>query len=629
MLRTVQERPIMIQNNVANTQPVNLSKYQLFTIKDHPRTGEISVKARPEAFLAYLRDNGFQKIFPNHQNKEKALLVRIIDHVVTPVTIEQTQNFLYTSMRNTFPENGEQTIFFFDEWHKQAKKIINDTTLNSLNEFFVPEWEKDTRDEAKFFFQNGVVQVTKEGISSCPYSKMLGYIWESQKINRPVDPMIRKNFSGFPFGKFLQNVCTNPETMEFDEARHNSLLSTLGYLLHAYKNPAYAKAIVFTESNLDTTVSNGGTGKGLITKAIGELRRKESEDGRVFDPKNTFAYQKLSLDTKVYEIEDASKNFDYETLYNKITGDLDYERKHQPRQTIKFADSPKIVVTTNYTVTSTGSSTDRRKFEMELYTYYNNHNTPIDEFGKLFFDEWDHSEWNEFYSLMFYSVQQFLKNGSKIPEYSSDTLLQRKLLFGIGKELTEYFDNLTPGTAYSTNEELQKYLTEVGSSTLKSKGFTTCLSKWAALRNCHVEFKRAYLNGTQQRCFIIQSKDNRITDQKHHGTTEYNRREPEPQEVQITNKQLSSKSNEPLHDTIIENNQETTSTSNENPQMSITQNNKNNSQITQHPTPPNPITQNLEQDRCKTDNSSNKTDTRQINSQQDRYKTDTRQIQDR
>lgn len=80
---------------------------------------------------------------------------------------------------------------------------------------------------------------------------------------------------------------------------------------------------------------------------------------------------------------------------------------------IEFEESPKFLITTNWLVRydENDASTNARFVEYKIKPYYNQTNTPVDEFGKLFFDDWDSVEWNKFYSYIFRCVHLFLNRG--------------------------------------------------------------------------------------------------------------------------------------------------------------------------------------------------------------------------
>jgi hypothetical protein len=87
------------------------------------------------------------------------------------------------------------------------------------------------------------------------------------------------------------------------------------------------------------------------------------------------------------------------------------EKKGQDSYQIPFKESPKISITTNYTIKGEGSSHARRVFEVEVANHYNADNTPEDEFGHQFFSEWSEEEWRKFDNYMINCLSSYLNTG--------------------------------------------------------------------------------------------------------------------------------------------------------------------------------------------------------------------------
>ena len=94
-----------------------------------------------------------------------------------------------------------------------------------------------------------------------------------------------------------------------------------------------------------------------------------------------------------------------------VTDGLTLEKKNKDAIKIPFSKSPKIAITTNYAIKGTGNSFQRRKWELELYQHYTKSYTPQDEFGKLFFGDWDDDEWCVFDNYMIECLQLYLSEG--------------------------------------------------------------------------------------------------------------------------------------------------------------------------------------------------------------------------
>ena len=131
--------------------------------------------------------------------------------------------------------------------------------------------------------------------------------------------------------------------------------STLGYLIHTFKDKTDQKAIIFNDQEIDDN-PNGGSGKSLMLTAIGNIRKIIKIDGKAYNPsKNDFVYQRVNLDTQVLAFDDVRKHFDFEQLFSLITEGIPVNRKNKDEIYIPFERSPKIVITTNYVISGAGT----------------------------------------------------------------------------------------------------------------------------------------------------------------------------------------------------------------------------------------------------------------------------------
>jgi hypothetical protein len=122
------------------------------------------------------------------------------------------------------------------------------------------------------------------------------------------------------------------------------------------------------------------------------------------------------------------------------------EKKGQDAYQIPFKESPKISITTNYTINGSGASHERRIFEVEIANYFNDNLTPEMEFGHLFFAEWDDKEWASFDNFMIRCVQFFLKNG--LVQSDKVNLKFRKFKNEMGAEFIEFMEGQTGNTQH-------------------------------------------------------------------------------------------------------------------------------------------------------------------------------------
>jgi hypothetical protein len=237
------------------------------------------------------------------------------------------------------------------------------------------------------------------------------------------------------------NICSVREPYQFDNPRYKALVCIIGYLLHNFKTSSNKFAVILTEANVDSE-PQGRTGKGLLLRAIGKIRKVAAIDGKNFSFDSQFAFQQVELDTQILTFDDVKPNFPFQRLFSAITEGLSVEKKNKPRFHLPPEESPKIAISSNYAIQGNSESDKGRKKEMELLCYYNARNTPEREFGGKFFDDWDADQWSTFYNFMLGCVQTYFINDCNIPEYKSDTITEKKLLISTNADFIEYADTL-------------------------------------------------------------------------------------------------------------------------------------------------------------------------------------------
>ncbi|MDQ3020096.1 MAG: hypothetical protein M3R36_05955 [Bacteroidota bacterium] len=316
-------------------------------------------------------------------------------------------------------------------------------------------------------FKNCFVKVTGIEITIHNYSELNGLIWDKQRIERE----FHYTEDDSDFEVFIKNIGRN------DIARINSLISAIGYLLHSYKDSSNAKAIIFCDERIGDG-SNGRCGKSLVGKAIGKLKNLIEEDGRNISLKSNFAFQKVSLDTQVYFFNDVSKDFDFNKLFAMITDNMTIEKKNKDAFSIPFDESPKIFLSTNYVIKEDDDSTADRKFEVEFSDYYNTKHRPINDFKKRFFNDWNETDWNEFYSFMLNCVQLYLKEGLIKTKYINLEL--KRIEIKTSREFIEFMNDIDLNIEHNKKDLFENFLqTYPDFDKLKQNTFTKWVKSFA------------------------------------------------------------------------------------------------------------------------------------------------------
>lgn len=372
-------------------------------------------------FDIYLKNKGISKYF---QDKETA----VFDFIIKD---ENFINWIDTKRIKDIVKRDLVSRGYIDVWDIMAEntKYFSSEYLSMLDTIEI-DYKRDDEKSSFLFFKNYAVKTTKEKIETLEYKDINSLIWKNQVIDRNIE---LKPKSDGVFKTFIWKVSgENPD-------RYYTLKSVIGYLLHSYQNDAKPKAIIWNDEMVSDDIPNGGSGKGLIHKAISKLKSVVIEDGKKFDPKSQFAYQKIRKDTQVFLMDDVGKNFIFENLFSIITEGITIEKKGKDPFHIPYNQSPKLSITTNYTVKGAGASFNRRTFEVEIANYFNDKHTPEDEFKHQFFSGWDELEWQRFDNFMIRCIQYFLKNG--LVESQKVNLEFRKLKQNVGIEFMEFMES--------------------------------------------------------------------------------------------------------------------------------------------------------------------------------------------
>jgi hypothetical protein len=343
-------------------------------------------------FKEFLEDNGFYKFCP--EGGKNYVFVKVTNNLIDHTSEKEIKDFVLSyllelddvSIYNYFADN---TRFFKEEFL---------SLLSTIEIYFIA----DTKDSSYLYYKNCAVKITKDAITTIDYLDLGGYVWKDHVIDRMFN--VGKVTESCDFKKFLFNVNGS------DESRIKSMESTLGFLMHGYKNLSFCPAVILNDEVISDN-PEGGTGKGLLMSALSKMKKVVTIDGKSFTFERSFAYQLVSADTQILVFDDVKKHFDFERLFSVVTEGLTLEKKNKDAIKIPFAKSPKIAITTNYAIKGSGNSFARRKWELELHQYYNKNFTPQDEFGKLLFGDWNDDDWSQFDNYMINCLKSYLVTG--------------------------------------------------------------------------------------------------------------------------------------------------------------------------------------------------------------------------
>jgi hypothetical protein len=440
--------------------------------------GVISIE--PLRYCQFLVKSGFQKYYP--ETAEKPSFVKVKENKVRLSSVDQIKDFILSYLM----EKNEHEV-----WNYCSKNsyLFLENHLNMIDCINL-KMIQDTKTESFIPFKNCVVKVTSSEVEKISYLDVNGYIWENQIIPRNFETAIDFNND---FRDFVSKVSNQ------DPIRVKALESTLGYLIHTYKDKTDQKAIIFNDQEIDDN-PNGGSGKSLMLTALGYFRRIVKIDGKSFNPaKSDFVYQRVNVDSQILAFDDVKRNFDFEQLFSIISEGITVNRKNKDEIFIPFERSPKIVITTNYVIAGSGSSHDRRRHELEFYQYFNQKRNPLVEYGRLLFDQWNEDDWMRFDNYMIKNLQIFLKKG--LTQSVSINADAKRFIQGTNKDFFDFvLDNpMTPDIMYYNAELLNQFQNEYSRfNDLNPQRFATWLNKYAEWKGYDIEKGR---NSTKGRYF--------------------------------------------------------------------------------------------------------------------------------
>lgn len=359
--------------------------------------------------------------------------------------------------------------------YKGGPQYLGPDKLTNID-YIQPVFEKATRDKQLFYFKDTCWEVSAAGTTELDYTKIQQHIWEKTKKYFPAKktgPLIRItrdantkkfsytvtelgkqchflqfliNTSNFTWRKekLIQEQLQATGTTEialteeelYDNIEHLvSKMAAIGFMMMEGKDRSVSRAVVAMDGKQsEVGTSNGRSGKSIIGLMFQNVMQSFYINGKVKDIQaDNFVWNDLVEGVKCAFIDDVRPNFDFEFLFANITGDWNVNYKGGGRATFPFPISPKIYLTTNHALNGDGSSFLDRQWLIAFSDFYNNVHKPIDDFGVLFFDEWDGEQWNLHWNLLAACIQTYLQFG--VIESPGERLEVRRLR----QEITEGF----------------------------------------------------------------------------------------------------------------------------------------------------------------------------------------------
>jgi hypothetical protein len=460
------------------------SKIDVNKFWSHNEEGKLVVSHHK--FKFYLENKNFFKHFPIDKSKTFTFITKEGNFVDEVTEFQIKDHVLNELLSSDSLEPFDLVAGSTKSFTPQYLSMLETAKFNI---------EEDGSDFAILYYRNCVIKVFKDGFQKMNYEDLKGFVWKKQVIDRD---FIDADHHKSEFRRFLWLAASE------NTSKYESLKSVIGYLMHSYKTSANNKAIIFNDETISDN-PNGGSGKSLFWNALGKMKKVSAIDGKTFEFTKSFPYQSVPVDTQLLVFDDVKKNFQFESLFSLITEGITLEYKGQDAIKLPVTKSPKIVITTNYTIGGVGGSFERRKFEVEMSSFFNSNYTPLDEFGHMLFDDWDENEWARFDHFMINCQKFYLEKG--LVPFDFTNLEHRKLINETSSEFLEWVGdgNIQEDHRHVKSVCFENFLQENKDfrTWLKTKRFTNWIQKYCTYYS--KTYKEGNSNG--QRWFEITSNN--------------------------------------------------------------------------------------------------------------------------
>lgn len=268
-----------------------------------------------------------------------------------------------------------------------------------------------------------------------------------------------------------------------------------GYMMHGFKDPSRAWLSWLMDNEIiDDDESHGRTGKSLFSNSLRIFLSAKvipARNRKLFE--NNFLFDGVTEYTDYLLFDDANKYFDVGQIYTQITGDFWVNPKNNKPYEIPFSESPKMLVSTNYASRDSSSSTTDRLLIGVFSNYYHAEGNgferrgPQDDFGHMFFNDWNDEQWNKFFNFSAQALQFFLNTQEKLSAPDAN-VIKRNSLAQMGVAFQNWADLYLPEFINNTLEDdkifnkIEAYenmkQTERSLSSSSAKDFTRKLEHW-------------------------------------------------------------------------------------------------------------------------------------------------------
>jgi hypothetical protein len=425
-------------------------------------------KINKERILKFLHANGFRSHFCAPCVIDTLLLQRV------------SERYIYDSTKAYIKED--------DERENDAIKDVLETLFQRSGLYLISRLAeldqslilKDTKDRAYKFFKNGILEITATGYTLKSYQDFEGkLIWADKVQPRDFVLMDRSQVEKSVYYDYL-NRAVGVEQHD----RH--LLKCIGYLTHEYKDESTGYILVMTEV-VPNPKDGGGSGKNVF------LTMLKPSTPLLEIPGSQVQYNEKFLQSwngeRIAAISDAEKNVHWQFLKNLSTNGGMVKKVYKDERTVDADEMPKLIVGTNFSFEISDGGLRRRIIPIEFTDFFTRSGSIKKYYGKMFPTGFTDEDWNAYYNLIAWAIQEWLAAGELSAPTLTETGWRKQFDMNYGENtrmfISEHWDRWTTLGRIPVkdfNEEYDRYLTDNGISQrykLSSQRMNEALKEWS------------------------------------------------------------------------------------------------------------------------------------------------------
>lgn len=314
-----------------------------------------------------------------------------------PFVYEQTERQYFDAIKHYISEDDADVYEDICNCYESFLQKSGRFTISRLPDLDQSLIQEDTRLLCNKFFTNCYLEINKDAITVNQYTQLDKYVFYNRIQQREY-----ALYDGGVYPQFLHHA--------FGELTP-TIIQTIGYLAHEYKDETTGYIIVLTEKVADPK-KGGGSGKNLFCSLFSNTTTFISRPGAgaKFDERFFQSWN----GQRIFAISDVDEKFDFLFLKEPATGNILWKKLFKDETSIPAKHSPKLIVNTNYSYEVSDGGLARRIKPIEFTDYFTVNGGVDAVFDKHFTDDWTKEDWNGYDTFIAKSVQEWLKSNRKL-----------------------------------------------------------------------------------------------------------------------------------------------------------------------------------------------------------------------